>query len=108
MSDAFDASTVESTPQEGRTVAALAYLGRPARRHCRGDVGEEGRSSQEAALRHRQLMAERGRSAASATYPLQTFIDEPVRSAVQLLLGHSKLESTVRYLGIEVNDALEI
>lgn len=28
--------------------------------------------------------------------------------AVQLLLGHTKLESTVRYLGIEVNDALEI
>ena len=28
--------------------------------------------------------------------------------AVQLLLGHSKLDSTVRYLGIEVDDALEI
>ena len=28
--------------------------------------------------------------------------------AVQLLLGHSKLESTVRYLGIEVEDALEL
>ena len=28
--------------------------------------------------------------------------------AVQLLLGHSKLESTVRYLGIEVDDALQI
>ena len=28
--------------------------------------------------------------------------------AVQILLGHSKLESTVRYLGIEVDDALEI
>lgn len=28
--------------------------------------------------------------------------------AVQLLLGHSKLESTVRYLGIEVDEALEI
>lgn len=28
--------------------------------------------------------------------------------AVQLLLGHTKLESTVRYLGVEVEDALEI
>ncbi len=28
--------------------------------------------------------------------------------AVQLLLGHIKLESTVRYLGIEVSDALEM
>jgi len=28
--------------------------------------------------------------------------------AVQLLLGHSKLENTVRYLGIEVDDALEV
>jgi len=27
---------------------------------------------------------------------------------VQLLLGHAKLESTVRYLGIEIEDALEI
>jgi integrase len=28
--------------------------------------------------------------------------------AVQLLLGHNKIESTVRYLGVEVDDALEI
>jgi integrase len=28
--------------------------------------------------------------------------------AVQLLLGHNKIESTVRYLGIEVDDALAI
>ena len=27
---------------------------------------------------------------------------------IQLLLGHAKLESTVRYLGIEIEDALEI
>ena len=29
-------------------------------------------------------------------------------SAVQLLLEHAKLESTVRYLGIEVDEAPEI
>jgi integrase len=28
--------------------------------------------------------------------------------AVQLLLGHTKIESTVRYLGIDVDDALEL
>ncbi len=28
--------------------------------------------------------------------------------AIQLLLGHRNLESTVRYLGIEVDDALEM
>jgi len=28
--------------------------------------------------------------------------------AIQLLLGHTKLESTVKYLGVEVENALEI
>ena len=28
--------------------------------------------------------------------------------AVQLLLGHTKVDSTVRYLGVEVEDALNI
>jgi site-specific recombinase XerC len=28
--------------------------------------------------------------------------------AVQLLLGHTKIESTVKYLSIEVDDAIEI
>ncbi|CAO3447736.1 hypothetical protein [Azospirillum argentinense] len=28
--------------------------------------------------------------------------------AIQFLLGHTKLESTVRYLGIEVEDALAL
>jgi hypothetical protein len=27
---------------------------------------------------------------------------------VQLLLGHTRIESTLRYLGVEVDDALEI
>ena len=30
------------------------------------------------------------------------------RRAMRLLLGHTKLESTVRYLGVEVDDALEL
>jgi integrase len=39
-----------------------------------------------------------------------TLIDRRTKNlrAVRLLLGHSKLESTVRYVGIEVDDALEI
>jgi site-specific recombinase XerD len=32
----------------------------------------------------------------------------PLKRVVQLLLGHTKIESTVRYLGIEVDDALAI
>jgi integrase len=28
--------------------------------------------------------------------------------SVQLLLGHTKIESTVRYLGVEIVDAIEI
>ena len=28
--------------------------------------------------------------------------------AVHLLLGHTKMDSTVRYLGVELDDALEI
>ncbi len=28
--------------------------------------------------------------------------------AMQLLLGHTKIESTVRYLGVEIDDAIEI
>jgi site-specific recombinase XerC len=42
------------------------------------------------------------------TKPAQIYRKTGNLSAVQLLLGHTKLESTVRYLGIEVDDALSI
>jgi site-specific recombinase XerC len=53
-------------------------------------------------------------SSAYATHSMQrakaTLICKRTKNlrAVQLPLGHSKLESTVGYLGIEVDDALEI
>ena len=40
------------------------------------------------------------------TKPAQIYKKTGNLRAVQLLLGHTKLESTVRYLGIEVDDAL--
>jgi hypothetical protein len=44
--------------------------------------------------------------------PALAFVAPPVAPAalraVQLLLGRRKIESTVRYLGIEVDDALAI
>jgi hypothetical protein len=42
------------------------------------------------------------------TKPAQTYKKTGNLRAVQLLLGHTKLESIVRYLGIEVDDALSI
>ena len=48
------------------------------------------------------------RHAFAATYESDADLPADQSRAVQLLLGHTKLESTVRYLGIEVDDALEI
>lgn len=42
------------------------------------------------------------------TKPAQIYKKTGNLRAVELLLGHTKLESTVRYLGIEVDDALAI
>jgi len=42
------------------------------------------------------------------TKPAQIYKKTGNLRAVQLLLGHTKLERTVRYLGIEVDDALSI
>ncbi len=55
------------------------------------------------------LFAGRGDRAGLTTRQYARFVQEWVAlRAVQLLLGHSKNESTVRYLGIEVDDAIEI
>jgi hypothetical protein len=42
------------------------------------------------------------------TKPAQIYRKTGNLRALQLLLGRTKLESTVRYLGIEVDDALNI
>jgi integrase len=49
-----------------------------------------------------------GTNSMRRTKPAQIYKKTGNLSAVQLLLGHTKLESTVRYLGIEVDDALAI
>jgi hypothetical protein len=54
---------------------------------------------------HTELGHERRRDA--ARLPLIYQRTKNLR-AFQLFPGHSKLESTLRYLGIEVDDALEI
>ena len=48
------------------------------------------------------------RNSLRRTKPAQIYKKTGNLRAVQLLLGHTKLESTVRYLGIEVDDALSI
>lgn len=50
-------------------------------------------------LWHAQPKADEGGAAYKKTGNLR---------ACQLLLGHTKLESTVRYVGVEVDDALEL
>ncbi|WP_420792816.1 hypothetical protein [Kosakonia radicincitans] len=42
------------------------------------------------------------------TNPYLTYKKTKNLRVIQLLLGHKKLESTFRYLGIEVDDELEI
>jgi hypothetical protein len=42
------------------------------------------------------------------TKPAEIYKKTDNLTAIRLLLGHTKLESTVRYLQIEVDDALSI
>lgn len=44
----------------------------------------------------------------SATKVAQIYRKTGNLRAVQLLLGHTKMDSTVRYLGVELEDALAI
>jgi hypothetical protein len=66
-------------------------------------------------IRARRARLDRGRRQRSLRHafdaPHQSDADLPQDRqlrAVQLLLGHTKIESTVRYLGIEVDDALSL
>ena len=53
-------------------------------------------------------LPEHGASITWRTKPTLIYRRTRNRRVVQLLLGHTKLESTVRHLGIEVDDALEM
>jgi hypothetical protein len=63
---------------------------------------------------HRWIVELRGDASAYGTHSIRrtkaSLIYRRTKNlrAVQLLLGHTKLESTVRYPGIEVDDALEM
>lgn len=49
-----------------------------------------------------------GDRVAARTIVMQQKTQRPVQFEITEQLGHTKLESTVRYLGIEVDDALEM
>lgn len=39
---------------------------------------------------------------------IQRKTGRPVQFEIQILLGHTKIENTVRYLGVDIEDALEL
>ncbi len=77
-------------------------------------AGNSRSSSYTATIVHHRAEAAGLDTSAYGTYSMRwtkaTLIYKRTKNlrAIQLLLGHSKLESTVRYLGIEVDDGLEI
>jgi hypothetical protein len=59
-------------------------------------------------MRRREVIALLGAAAISPfSAGAQTARLKRVR-AVQILLGHTKIESTVRYLGVDIEDALAL
>ena len=77
-------------------------------RPVRFEITEQTRDSLSAWIHLSILRSEDAIGLNSAAYGTNTFRRTKNLRAVQLLLDHSKLESTVRYLGIEVDDALEM
>jgi len=75
----------------------LTPLSSPIRSHCEGWVASAGLDPARYGTHSLR------RTKATLIYKRTSNI-----RAIQLLLGHSKLESTVWYLGVEVDDALEI
>jgi integrase len=82
----------------------------PSRLHARPHIS----TRQYARLVHRWVESVGLESASYGTHSMrrtkaaQIYRKTGNLRAVQILLGHTKLESTVRYLGIEVDDALKI
>jgi integrase len=115
-----DRSTIqfEMTEQSRNSVEALLPLLRatgsrhlfPSRLHARPHIS----TRQYARLVHRWVESigleptSYGTHSMRRTKAAQIYRKTGNLRAVQLLLGHTKLESTVRYLGIEVDDALNI
>jgi integrase len=100
--------SVESWLPILRTTGSRYLL--PSRLHARPHIS----TRQYARLVHRWVESIGLESASYGTHSMrrtkaaQIYRKTGNLRAVQLLLGHTKLESTVRYLGIEVDDALNI
>ena len=97
-------TTTSAWPAEGGRIpvlsadAAREWHDDPTICSSRERVDEQHRA-RPAAVRHALVAAHQGHPDLPQTGNLR---------AVQILLGHTKIESTVRYLGIEVDDALAI
>jgi site-specific recombinase XerC len=97
-----------------RSAIGLAMAGQPAASSCSRAASVISRISRRDSTLESSITGSSAPSSAYGTHSMrrtkaaQIYKKTGNLRAVQLLLGHTKLESTVRYLGIEVDDALSI